>query len=45
MENTLEEEDYTNEHASFATWKQILKTVFSDKLGAIGMLVSVFIES
>ena len=41
----LEEEDYTETHASFSTWEQIIKTVFEDKVGSIGMLISVFIEA
>ena len=43
--NELEEEDYSKNKASLSTWKQILKTVWLDKVGTIGMLVSVFIEA
>lgn len=43
--NELEEEDYSKNKASLSTWKQILKTVWLDKVGTIGMLVSVFIET
>jgi ATP-binding cassette subfamily B protein len=45
MEDELEEEDYTGQKASFATWNKILKTVFKDKVGSIGMLISVLIEA
>ena len=41
----LEEEDYSNQKASLNTWKQIIHTVFLDKFGAIGMIISVVIES
>lgn len=41
----LEDEVFTNNYASKDTWKQIIKTVFKDKVGAIGMLISVFVES
>lgn len=43
--NELEEEDYSKNKASLSTWKQILSTVWLDKVGTIGMLVSVFIEA
>lgn len=47
MEDTveLEEQEFTNTHASKETWAQIIRTVFLDKFGAIGMLISVFIEA
>ncbi|MCR5787241.1 MAG: ABC transporter ATP-binding protein/permease [Acholeplasmatales bacterium] len=40
----LEEETFTG-HASKGTWKKIFKTVWKDKVGTIGMLVSVTIEA
>ena len=44
-DNELEDEDFSNQKASLSTWKQIIKTVFKDKIGSIGMLISVFVES
>ena len=32
-------------HASKLTWKQILKTMWLDKVGVIGMLISCVVES
>ena len=45
MEDDILEEETFKGHASKGTWKKIFKTVAKDKVGTIGMLISVTIEA